>query len=80
MAWQHDIEGDLDALAAFATPTLLLLGSESPPWAVQSTEIYAAAFANASVRTLDGHGHAATVTGPELLAREVATFLRPSAP
>jgi pimeloyl-ACP methyl ester carboxylesterase len=76
---EHAFRPDLDALAAFTTPTLLLLGSESPPWAVRSTEIYAQAFPNVTVRPLDGHGHAATVTGPELLAREITEFRGTSA-
>lgn len=69
---EHAFSPDLPALAAFTTPTVLLLGSESPAWAARSIDVYAAAFAHASVRRLEGHGHAATVTGPDLLAGEIA--------
>ncbi|MEA2330931.1 MAG: hypothetical protein QOH58_1069 [Thermoleophilaceae bacterium] len=63
------------ALAAIAAPTLLLVGSESPPWARRSTEAFAAAIPGAEVRTLHGHGHGAATSGPELLAAEVERFL-----
>ena len=66
---------DRDALARLATPTLMLLGSESPEWARRSTEAYSEALPNAEVRILEGHGHGATTSGPELLAAEVARFL-----
>jgi pimeloyl-ACP methyl ester carboxylesterase len=66
---------DPDALAGLATPTLMLLGSESPEWARRSTEAYSEALPNAEVRILEGHGHGATTSGPELLAAEVARFL-----
>ncbi len=54
---------------------LLLVGSESPAWARRSTEAYAAAIPGAEVRTLEGHGHGAAVSGPELLAAEIERFL-----
>lgn len=73
---EHAFRPDSRALAAFTTPTVLLLGSESPGWAKRSTDVYAAAFANADVRVLEGHGHAATVTGPELLADEIKRAFR----
>lgn len=75
MRAEHAFHADQEALGAFASPTLLLLGSESPSWAVRSTSVYADALPNATVRPLEGHGHAATVTAPELLAREVTSFL-----
>jgi pimeloyl-ACP methyl ester carboxylesterase len=61
--------GDLDA------PALLLVGSESPDWARRSTEAYAAAIPGAEVDTLEGQGHGASVSAPELLASELAGFL-----
>ena len=66
---------DRDALARLATPTLMLLGSESPDWARRSTDAYSEAIPNAEVRILQGHGHGATTSGPELLAAEIAGFL-----
>jgi pimeloyl-ACP methyl ester carboxylesterase len=56
-------------------PTLLLIGSQSPAWAKRSTEAFAAAIPQAEVRTLEGHGHGAAVSGPELLASELERFL-----
>jgi pimeloyl-ACP methyl ester carboxylesterase len=55
-------------------PTLLLVGSESPAWAVRSVEAHAAAIPGAETRVLEGHGHGANLTAPELLADELARF------
>ena len=52
----------------------MLLGSESPDWARRSTDAYSEAIPNAEVRILEGHGHGATTSGPELLAAEIARF------
>jgi pimeloyl-ACP methyl ester carboxylesterase len=54
---------------------LMLVGSDSPDWARRSTEAYAAAISGVEVRTLDGHGHGAAVSGPGLLAAELERFL-----
>jgi pimeloyl-ACP methyl ester carboxylesterase len=56
-------------------PCLMLLGSESPDWARRSTEAYAGALPDVTVRTLEGHGHGATVDAPELVAGELIRFL-----
>ena len=66
---------DPAALAQIASPTLMLLGSESPEWARRSTDAYSQAIPHAEVRILEGHGHNATTSGPELLAAEMARFL-----
>jgi pimeloyl-ACP methyl ester carboxylesterase len=63
-------------LTGLRLPCLLLVGSESPGWARVSTEAFAADLPEAEVRTLDGHGHGAAVTGPRLLADELGRFLR----
>ena len=65
-----------DGLARLETPTLMLLGSESPDWARRSTDAYSQAIPNAEIRILEGHGHGATTSGPELLAAELERFLR----
>ncbi len=62
-------------LAAIAAPTLLLLGSESPEWAHEGARIVSAGLPKSRVAVLTGQGHAATYTAPELLAREVISFL-----
>jgi pimeloyl-ACP methyl ester carboxylesterase len=56
---------------------LLLVGSDSPDWARRSTEAFAAAIPNAGVHTLSGHGHGATVSGPDVLAAEIEAFVGP---
>jgi len=66
---------DREALGRLQTPTLMLLGSESPDWARRSTDAYGKAIPNVGVHILEGHGHGATTTGPELLAAEIADFL-----
>jgi pimeloyl-ACP methyl ester carboxylesterase len=66
---------DRAALGRLSTPTLMLLGSESPDWARRSTDAYSVAIPNAELRVLEGHGHNATTSGPELLAAELARFL-----
>lgn len=57
------------------TPTLLLLGGESPAWARRGTEAVAAALPDTRVVQMTGQGHVATMTGPELFAQEVIRFL-----
>jgi pimeloyl-ACP methyl ester carboxylesterase len=64
-----------DALARVAAPVLLLVGTESPEWALRSTAAYEAELPNVEKRVLEGHGHGANVTAPELLAAELADFL-----
>ena len=61
-------------LGELAAPTLVLVGSESPDWAQRSTAAFAAAIAGAERHTLQGHGHGAAVSAPELLAAELVGF------
>jgi pimeloyl-ACP methyl ester carboxylesterase len=65
---------DPDALAALAMPVLLLLGTESPDWAVRSVRAHADAIPGAELCMLEGQGHAANMTAPELLAGELEPF------
>jgi pimeloyl-ACP methyl ester carboxylesterase len=65
--------GDL-GLRKLEPPALLLIGSESPAWAHRSTDAFAAAIPDAEVRPLQGHGHGAAVSGPDLLAAELTRF------
>jgi pimeloyl-ACP methyl ester carboxylesterase len=53
----------------------MLVGPESPDWAVRSTSVYADALPYATVHALEGQGHGATLSGPELIAAEVRGFL-----
>lgn len=66
-----------ERFTALATPTLLLIGSESPPEEAESAEVVAAALPGARVVTLAGQGHVAMLTAPELFTREVVDFLQP---
>ena len=61
-------------LADLDMPVLLLVGSESPAWAVRSVEAHANAIARAETRVLEGHGHGANLTAPDLLAAELGRF------
>ena len=55
-------------------PALLLVGSESPTWAVASVEAHAETLPRAEKRVLQGEGHGANLTAPELLATELTRF------
>jgi pimeloyl-ACP methyl ester carboxylesterase len=70
-AWVPTLEtiGRLDARV------MLLLGGESPAWARQGAEAIAAVVADSRIVVLEGQGHMATVTAPDLLAAEVVRFL-----
>ena len=48
---------------------LVLVGSQSPDWALRSTEAYADSLADARVSRLEGQGHGAMLADPELVAR-----------
>jgi pimeloyl-ACP methyl ester carboxylesterase len=65
-----------EQLRGLTSPILFLLGEESPAWAAEATEQLRSAVPDGRVVILPGQGHAATVTAPELLAREVGAFLR----
>ncbi|HEX6654055.1 MAG TPA: alpha/beta hydrolase [Thermoleophilaceae bacterium] len=61
-------------LAEVDVPALLLVGSESPAWAVESVEAHAETLPRAEKRILQGEGHGANLSAPELLAAELARF------
>jgi pimeloyl-ACP methyl ester carboxylesterase len=72
---EHGFAIDDLRLGQFTTPTLILVGSESPSWAKRSTEAFAAAIPRSELHVLEGHGHGAAVSAPELLASELRGFL-----
>jgi pimeloyl-ACP methyl ester carboxylesterase len=74
---EHRFATDDLRLTESATPTLILVGSESPSWAKRSTEAFAAAIPQSELHVLEGHGHGAAVSGPELLASELREFFEP---
>jgi pimeloyl-ACP methyl ester carboxylesterase len=61
--------------AALRTPTLLLLGGESPPYFKAATEAVAAALPNGRVVVLPGQQHLAMNTAPELFLGGLLPFL-----
>ncbi len=57
------------------TPTLLLLGTESPAYARKGTDAIAAALPDARIVRMTGQGHYATMTALDLPTQEVIRFL-----
>jgi pimeloyl-ACP methyl ester carboxylesterase len=68
---ERDFALDRLGLQGLALPCLLLVGSDSPEWARRSTDAFAAAIQAAEVHTLEGQGHGAAISAPELLAAEL---------
>jgi pimeloyl-ACP methyl ester carboxylesterase len=64
-----------ERFGSLTVPTLLLLGSDSPPGEAESTAVLAAALPGARVVTLEGQGHVAMLTAPGMFAAEVLSFL-----
>lgn len=62
-------------LGELQLPVEMLVGSESPDWALRSTDAYAAALPRVSVHRLEGHGHGGLLSGPELVADRLAAVL-----
>lgn len=60
---------------SLTTPTLLLLGGESPPFLKAATEAVAAALPQCRLAVLPGQGHRAMETDPARLLEEVVPFL-----
>lgn len=58
-----------------STPTLLLVGGDSPAYEREDAETLNRTLPDARVSVLDGQGHAAMLTAPELFADEVLNFL-----
>jgi pimeloyl-ACP methyl ester carboxylesterase len=65
---------EAEALGTLDMPVLLLLGSDSPDWAVRSVAAHAEAIPGAETRTLEGQGHSANMEAPDLLAAELERF------
>lgn len=66
---------DEKRLQAFEGPVLLLAGTTTAPLHLAAKDYLAAALPNVRVVTMEGEGHVAMHTSPELLAREVSSFL-----
>ncbi len=59
------------------TPTLLLLGSESPPQYRATIEALHAALPGSRIGVLEGQQHSAMKTAPALFAQTILDFLKP---
>jgi pimeloyl-ACP methyl ester carboxylesterase len=62
--------------ADMRTPTLLMVGGESPPREHENARGVAEALPDAQVVVLPGQQHTAMYAAPELFVREVVSFLR----
>lgn len=62
---------------ALHTPTLLLLGSDSPPRRYRIADTLKNALLNSQLVLLDGQQHSAVRTAPKLLASKLITFCSP---
>ncbi len=69
---------DADRFAGITTPTVLLTGSESPPLLKDATEAVHKALPNSRIVILEGHGHVATITAPDLFIDKVTSFIKNS--
>ncbi len=67
---------DPERFRSVTAPVLLVLGSESPTWAHQGTELARAVLPDARVTVLPEQGHLAIVTAPELFTTAVVRFLQ----
>jgi len=61
--------------ATMSTPTLMLLGGDSPPFLKRATEIVSAALPSCRTVVLPGQQHTAMNTAPAMFLREVVGFL-----
>jgi pimeloyl-ACP methyl ester carboxylesterase len=66
-----------ERFTTFSTPTLLLLGGDSPPAFRQATDLLAAALPAGRVAVMPGQQHVAMDTAPDLFLAEVTRFLSP---
>ena len=71
----RDYRFDPERFRELPMPTLLLLGSESRDVDRADAEALAAALPNASIAVLEGQGHTAMHTAPDLFIRIVGDFL-----
>ena len=67
---------DPRAFAEFPIPILVLLGRQSPSSIHESAATILAAVPDARLNFLEGHGHLAMMTGPEILARKIGRYCR----
>lgn len=71
-------EFDPERFADVTTSTLLLVGGESPEWAKDVTDELHGVLPNSRISVLEGQGHVAMNTAPDLFVDEVLAFVRES--
>jgi pimeloyl-ACP methyl ester carboxylesterase len=64
-----------ERLALITAPTLLVLGADSPDWMADGVRRFASAVPGSRLEVLQGQGHNAQFTAPEVLAEVVKAFL-----
>jgi pimeloyl-ACP methyl ester carboxylesterase len=67
---------DPDRFADMTTPTLLLVGGHSRRWMKDATAAIDGALPHSRISVLEGQGHAAMNTAPELFVDVVLAFIR----
>ncbi len=72
---EEDYLFDAQRFRNLQTPTLLLLGADSPAFLKEATQAVAAALPNSRIAVLPGQGHFAMDTAPDLFVQEVLAFL-----
>jgi pimeloyl-ACP methyl ester carboxylesterase len=68
---------EAERFRAMHTPTLLLVGGESPARELENARVIAAALGDARVAVLEGQQHTAMHSAPDVFVDEVVRFLRP---
>jgi pimeloyl-ACP methyl ester carboxylesterase len=71
----HCYAPDLKILGQITVPILFLLGSYSPPFFRETTEILHTHLPNSQIRILPEQQHSAMLTAPDLFANEIINFL-----
>lgn len=72
---QRGFDLDLRRLAAMRTPTLMLIGAESPPRMRTGSEAVAHALPDVRIEELPGQAHLAQLLAPDVFAGAVDRFL-----
>jgi pimeloyl-ACP methyl ester carboxylesterase len=71
----RDFDTDLRRLIDMRTPTLMLIGEDSPPRTRRGSEAIARALPDVRIEALPGQGHHAQFLAPEMFADAVDRFL-----
>jgi pimeloyl-ACP methyl ester carboxylesterase len=78
MEYQGPTDDDPAVLGAISAPVLVLLGSDTKPYATRAARHVADHVPNARIQEIPGAGHAAPLTHPEALAQALTEFFAPA--